>query len=240
MSNGMNAAPFQITMLTLFPDIFPGPLGCSVLGKARDKGLWDMALINIRDYADNKHHNVDDTPFGGGAGMVMRADVIDRALTACASRKGILIAPSPKGKVMDQALAKQFAAGDGLKILCGRYEGIDQRVLDHWDILEVSLGDFVLTGGEIPALAMADAVLRLRAGVIGKPESLIEESFEDGLLEYPHYTRPVTWQGRAVPEILQTGHHQNIAAWRRAQAEAITKRNRPDLWTKYQDQLQQA
>lgn len=240
MSNGMNAAPFQITMLTLFPDIFPGPLGCSVLGKARDKGLWDMALINIRDYADNKHHNVDDTPFGGGAGMVMRADVIDRALTACASRKGILIAPSPKGKVMDQALAKQFAAGDGLKILCGRYEGIDQRVLDHWDILEVSLGDFVLTGGEIPALAMADAVLRLRAGVIGKPESLIEESFEDGLLEYPHYTRPVTWQGRAVPEILQTGHHQNIAAWRRAQAEAITKRNRPDLWIKYQDQLQQA
>ncbi len=227
------SASYQATVLTLFPDMFPGPLGASLAGKALADGLWGLKTVDIRDFARDKHRSVDDTPFGGGAGMVMRPDVIDAALRHAHTDGRPLIYLTPRGRLFDQALARDLAAGDGVTLLCGRYEGIDQRVVDAWAMEEVSLGDFVLSGGEAAAVAMLDAVIRLLSGVMGSAESLAEESFVEGLLEYPHFTRPEVWDGRPVPEILRSGHHQNIEAWRRDQAETITRSRRPDLWDRF-------
>lgn len=226
-------ASWHVTALTLFPEMFPGALGQSLAGKALKDGLWTMQPVQIRDFATDKHRTVDDTPMGGGAGMVMRPDVVDAALASVAEKPGRLVYLSPRGRIFDQAMARSFAAEPGIKLLCGRYEGVDQRVLDKHEMLEVSLGDFVLSGGEPAALTLLDACIRLLPGVMGSGDSLDEESFENGLLEYPLYTRPAEWDGRDVPEVLLSGHHENIRAWRRAQAEAVTKQRRPDLWARY-------
>lgn len=228
------SAGFTATVLTLFPEMFPGPLGLSLAGKALEAGLWRLDAIDIRGFATDRHQSVDDTPFGGGAGMVMRPDVIDAALASVADRPGPLVYLSPRGRVFDQELAEELAEGPGVTLLCGRYEGVDQRVLDRRGLIEVSLGDFVLSGGETAALTLLDACVRLLPGVMGDRGSLAEESFADGLLEYPQYTRPQTWEGLGVPEILLSGHHERIRAWRRAEAERITRDRRPDLWARYQ------
>tara|TARA_R110002167_G_scaffold31684_13_gene103903 strand:- start:2944 stop:3669 length:726 start_codon:yes stop_codon:yes gene_type:complete len=226
-------------VLTLFPDAFPGPLGLSLAGKALENGLWRLETVDIREFARNKHRSVDDVPFGGGPGMVMRPEVVGAAYeharaTLVPANQGPAVYLSPRGRLLDQALAAELAAQDGLILLCGRYEGVDQRVLDACDFVEVSVGDYVLSGGELAALVLMDAVLRLRPGVLGDPTTLDEESFSRGLLEYPHYTRPRTWSGRDVPEVLTSGHHKNIEAWRQQQAETLTKRRRPDLWARYE------
>jgi len=215
--------------------MFPGPLGHSLAGKALADGLWALGTVDIRDFAHDRHRTVDDTPFGGGAGMVMRPDVVSDAVAANHDPESgrRLIYPSPRGRVLDQALAWELAAGPGVTLVCGRYEGLDQRVIDAWAMEEVSIGDVVLSGGEPAALVMLDAVARLLPGVTGKTESLEDESFERGLLEYPHYTRPRDWNGVGVPDVLVSGHHGRVADWRRAQAEAITRERRPDLWTRY-------
>jgi tRNA (guanine37-N1)-methyltransferase len=226
-------------VLTIFPEMFPGMLGQSLAGKALGQGLWALETLDIRDFAEDRHRSVDDTPFGGGAGMVMRADVIDHALSHAtaddqtAGGGSPVIYLSPRGRRLDQERVREIAAGPGVILLCGRYEGIDQRVLDAHDVEEVSLGDFVLSGGEPAALALIDACIRLLTGVMGAEASLDEESFEAGLLEYPHYTRPAEWCGRAVPDVLLSGHHEKIRAWRRAEAERITRERRPDLWARY-------
>ncbi len=219
-------------VLTLFPEMFPGPLGCSLAGKALEDGVWALDAINIRDFATDRHHTVDDAPFGGGAGMVMRPDVVDAALAAV-KPAGSVVYLTPRGQPLDQARVRDLAAGPGITLLCGRYEGVDQRVLDKHGITEVSLGDFVLSGGEIAAMALIDACVRLLPGVLGAEESLGEESFEGGLLEYPHYTRPADWDGRSVPEVLLSGHHERIRDWRRAESERVTRERRPDLWQRY-------
>lgn len=220
-------------VLTLFPEAFPGPLGVSLAGKALKDGLWELETVNIRDFAGDKHRTVDDAPFGGGPGMVMRADVVDAALAAGGEAKMPVIYLSPRGKLLTQARVKELASGPGVTVLCGRFEGIDERVIAARGIEEISLGDFVLAGGEVAAMALLEACVRLLPGVVGAEESLAEESFERGLLEYPHYTRPQDWQGRSVPEVLVSGDHGKIKAWRLAQAEEITKRRRPDLWASY-------
>ena len=225
--------PWTAVVLTLFPAMFPGSLGQSLAGKALDTGRWGLETVDIRDFAGDKHRSVDDVPFGGGAGMVMRPDVADAALAAAlalAPEGSRALYPSPRGRRFDQAMANDLASGPGVILLCGRYEGLDQRVIEARALEEVSLGDFVLSGGEPAAIAMLDACVRLLPGVLGAEASHVEESFRDGLLEYPHYTRPAVWSGRAVPEILLSGHHANIAAWRRQQAERITRSRRPDLW----------
>jgi tRNA (guanine37-N1)-methyltransferase len=219
-------------MLTLFPEMFPGPLGLSLAGRALEDGLWSIEAVDIRGFATDKHRNVDDSPFGGGAGMVMRPDVLDPAIRGTES-PGPLVYMTPRGRRLDQALVRELAEGPGVRVLCGRFEGVDQRVLEAHGAVEVSAGDFVLSGGEPAALLMLDAIVRLLPGVIGKQDSLVEESFEWGLLEYPHYTRPQVWDGRAVPEILLSGHHEKIRAWRKRQAEDITRLRRPDLWDRY-------
>lgn len=229
---------WRATVLTLFPEMFPGPLGASLPGKALEKGVWLMETLDIREFARNKHRSVDDTPFGGGAGMVMRPDVVDAALGAVADRPGPVIYLSPRGRKLDQAMARDLADGPGVTLLCGRYEGVDQRVIDSRRIVEVSLGDFVLSGGEPAAMALIDACVRLLPGAMGSEESLDEESFERGLLEYPHYTRPQAWIDhdgveRVVPEVLTSGHHEKVRQWRRAEAERITAERRPDLWSAY-------
>lgn len=225
----------QVTILTLFPEMFPGPLGCSLIGKAMEKNLWQLKVVNIRDSADDKHQTVDDTCFGGGPGMVMRPDIVDKALSSVMEKgKSRLIHLTPRGKVFNQKLAYDLSQSSlPLVFLCGRYEGIDQRVLEAWEAEDVSLGDFVLTGGELAAMTILDSVLRLIPGVIGDEASLQEESFSNGLLEYAHYTRPRLWQGRPVPEILLSGHHENIEKWRLDQSKAITQERRPDLWSHY-------
>jgi tRNA (guanine37-N1)-methyltransferase len=215
-------------VITLFPEAFPGTLGLSLTGKALDLGLWRLDAIDLRQFGIGKHRNVDDTPAGGGAGMVLRADVVDAALRAAAGLPVVYL--SPRGRRFDQAMARAWASGPGITLLCGRFEGVDQRVLDHHNIAEVSLGDFVLTGGEIAAQAMLDATVRLLPGVLGNAESAVEESFSDGLLEHPQYTRPAVWEGREIPAVLQSGNHAEIAKWRRAEAERITRERRPDLW----------
>ncbi|MTJ81802.1 MAG: tRNA (guanosine(37)-N1)-methyltransferase TrmD [Telmatospirillum sp.] len=220
------------TVLTLFPEMFPGPLGHSLAGRALTEGVWALETVDIRDFALDKHRSVDDTPFGGGAGMVMRADVVDAAIRA-SHRGGPLIYLTPRGRLLDQERVKGLAAEGGATFLCGRFEGVDQRVLDAHGAEEISLGDFVLSGGEPAALMVMDAVVRLLPGVVGKEESLTEESFEWGLLEYPHYTRPQLWEGRAVPDVLLSGHHEKIRAWRFGQAEQVTRQRRPDLWDRY-------
>lgn len=223
-------------VLTLFPEMFPGPLGQSLAGKALEQGLWRLEAMDIRSFAMDKHRTVDDTPFGGGPGMVMRPDVVDAALgaaTADGLRPAIYL--TPRGRRLDQALVRDLAAGPGLVVLCGRYEGLDERVIEARNLVEVSLGDFVLSGGEPAAIALIDACVRLLPGVMGAEATLEEESFERGLLEYPHYTRPAEWQGRTVPEVLLSGHHEKIKAWRRRQAEEVTKSRRPDLWAAYEE-----
>ena len=230
---------FTVKIITLFPEAFPGTLGLSLTGKALDLGLWRLIPIALRPFGEGKHRNVDDTPAGGGAGMVLRADVLDRALDEAAvganpdRLKWPVIYLSPRGRPFDQAMAHRFAACDGLTMICGRFEGIDQRVIDHHQIEEVSLGDFVLTGGEIAAQAMLDATVRLLPKVLGNQASTEEESFSDGLLEHPQYTKPAEWQGLPIPDVLQSGHHGEIAKWRKAQAEELTKLRRPDLWQAY-------
>jgi tRNA (guanine37-N1)-methyltransferase len=226
-------APFRATVLTLFPDMFPGPLGASLAGKALQDGVWALETVDIRGFASDKHRTVDDSPFGGGAGMVMRPDVLDAAIAASRPQGTPLIYLTPRGRILDQARVRALAAEPGVTVLCGRYEGVDQRLLEAQEVEEVSLGDFILSGGEAAAIALLDAVVRLLPGVVGKTESLENESFEIGLLEYPHYTRPDVWNGREVPEVLRSGHHAKIEAWRRAQAEEITRVRRPDLWAAY-------
>jgi tRNA (guanine37-N1)-methyltransferase len=227
------ASTLAVRVMTLFPEMFPGPLGTSLAGKALAEGKWALETVDIRDFARNKHRSVDDTPFGGGAGMVMRADVVDAAIYETWPRTGPLIYLTPRGKVLDQAMVRRYAAEPALTVLCGRYEGVDQRVLDAWPVEEVSIGDFILSGGEVAATVLLDAVVRLLPGVMGNAESGDDESFERGLLEYPLYTRPAEWQGRAVPEVLLSGHHAKVAAWRLEQAEEITRQRRPDLWSGY-------
>lgn len=226
-------------VLTLFPAMFPGPLGASLAGRALDQGLWHLAVRDIRDFAEGKHRQVDDTPFGGGAGMVMRPDVVDRALQAVAVEGEPALYLTPRGRPLTQGLVRELAAGSGLTLLCGRYEGVDERVLEKHRLVEVSIGDYVLSGGELAALVLIDAVVRLLPGVMGNEASSEEESFGPGfdglLLEHPHYTRPALWEGRAVPEVLMQGNHAAIRRWRLAEAERITRERRPDLWTGYRE-----
>lgn len=224
----------NIKIYTIFPEIFPGFLGYSLTGKALQDGKWSLECINIRDYAFDKHGSVDDTPFGGGAGMVMRPDVLGHALEKN-HRGGRLIYMSPRGKTLTQKLVHELAAEENISVICGRFEGVDERVLEAYNVEEVSIGDYILTGGEQAAQIMLDAVIRLLPGVLGNADSTADESFENILLEHPQYTRPVTWEGRTVPDVLLSGHHQNIAAWRREQALAVTKERRPDLLQKYLD-----
>lgn len=227
------ARPWRATVLTVFPEMFPGPLGSSLAGKALGTGLWALDVLDIRDFARDKHRAVDDEPFGGGPGMVLRPDVVDRALEAVADRPGPVVYLTPRGRRLDQALVRELAGQPGMTLLCGRYEGVDQRVLDARALEEVSVGDYVLSGGEPAAIVLIDAVVRLLPGVMGNVTSPAEESFEAGLLEYPQYTRPAEWQGRGVPEVLASGHHERIRLWRRSEAERITKARRPDLWARY-------
>lgn len=224
-------------ILTLFPEMFPGPLGLSLAGKALEQNLWSLQTVDIRDFATDRHGTVDDSPFGGGPGMVMRPDVVDRALASVEDQAGPVIYLTPRGRPLDQGAVRDFARQPGLTVLCGRYEGVDERVIEARAMVEISLGDFVLSGGEPAALALIDACVRLLPGVMGDAVSLAEESFESGLLEYPHYTRPADWQGRCVPEVLVSGHHEKIRAWRRAQAERITQERRPDLWSRHSAQI---
>jgi tRNA (guanine37-N1)-methyltransferase len=223
---------WRATVLTIFPEMFPGPLGLSLAGKALQKGVWALEAVDIRDHATDKHRTVDDTPAGGGPGMVMKADVLARAIDfvspAADDRPRLLL--SPRGTPLTQRRIVELAAGPGAVILCGRFEGVDERVIEARQLEEVSLGDFVLSGGEIAALALIDACVRLLPGVMGKEASGTEESFADGLLEYPHYTRPQLFEGRPIPDILTSGDHGKIAAWRRAEAERLTRGRRPDLW----------
>lgn len=225
--------PFEVTVLTLFPEMFPGPLGHSLAGRGLQTGAWSLRPANIREFAADRHHTVDDAPMGGGAGMVMRPDVLDAAIGATHKADRPLIYLTPRGRPLDQARVRDLANGPGMTLVCGRFEGVDERVIEARDMEEISLGDFVLSGGDLAAMALTDAVVRLLPGVIGRTESAMEESFETGLLEYPHYTRPRVWQGRSVPEVLLSGHHGKIADWRRAQAEEATRRRRPDLWATY-------
>ena len=227
------AAPWTARVLTIFPEMFPGPLGLSLAGKALESGIWALDVLDIRDFARDKHRAVDDAPFGGGPGMVMRPDVLDAALRRAAERSsgmGPVIYLSPRGRLLDQALVREVAAGPVATLLCGRYEGVDERVLEAHAVAEVSVGDYVLSGGETAALVFLDAVVRLLPGVVGNELSPAEESFERGVLEYPQYTRPADWQGRAVPEVLLSGHHEKIRRWRLEQAERLTRERRPDLW----------
>src|SRR6267378_2698438 len=225
-----------VTVLTIFPEMLPGPLAYSLAGKALRAGLWQLETVDIRDFARDKHRSVDDAPFGGGPGMVMRTDILDAAV-AGAGGAGPLLLLSPRGGRRDQARVLELAAMPGVTLVCGRFEGVDERVLEARAIEEVSLGDFVLSGGEPAAIALIDACVRLLPGVVGCAEALAEESFAEGLLEYPHYTRPQMWQGRAVPEVLVSGDHGRIRAWRRAEAERLTRERRPDLWQRYSAQL---
>lgn len=229
------AGSWTAQIITLFPQAFPGVLGESLTGKALQDGLWQLQTYDLRNYGIGKHRNVDDTPAGGGAGMVLRADVLEKAIMdARQGTKGTapLVYLSPRGRRFDQAMARDWARMDGVTMLCGRFEGVDERVLQHFGIQEVSLGDFVMTGGEIAAQAMIDATVRLLPGVLGNAESAVEESFSSGLLEHPQFTKPALWQGHAIPEVLLSGNHAKIAAWRRAMSEKITRDRRPDLWEK--------
>jgi tRNA (guanine37-N1)-methyltransferase len=224
---------WRASILTLFPDMFPGPLGLSLAGRAMESGIWSLQAVNIRDFATDRHRTVDDTPFGGGAGMVMRPDIVEAAVASVDDGRPLLCL-TPRGRRFTQADARRLAEGDGVVMLCGRYEGIDQRVIDARGMEEVSLGDFVLSGGDLAAMAMLDATVRLLPGVMGAAASAEEESFSAGLLEYPHYTRPAEWRGRAVPPVLVSGNHGAVAAWRRGEAERVTRERRPDLWAEYQ------
>lgn len=231
-------SPFAAHLLTLFPEMFPGPLGHSLAGRGLNKAIWSLDCYNIRDFATDKHANVDAPPFGGGHGMVMRPDVMGRAIDHVwnkqpAGQNLATLYPSPRGKLLDQEMARSLSQKDGVVIVCGRYEGLDQRVIDHYQLQEVSIGDYVLSGGEQAAMVILDAVVRLLPGIMGKEVSHLEDSFESGLLEHHHYTQPRDWQGLQPPEILLSGHHQNIAKWRQENALDITATRRPDLMAAY-------
>ncbi|WP_011582756.1 MULTISPECIES: tRNA (guanosine(37)-N1)-methyltransferase TrmD [Chelativorans] len=226
---------FRATVLTLYPEMFPGPLDISLAGRARSAGTWSLETVQIRDFATDKHRSVDDTPAGGGAGMVMRADVLARAIDHASpeedARPRLLM--SPRGKPLTQSFVRELATGPGAVIVCGRFEGVDQRVIEARCLLEVSVGDYILSGGEPAAIVLLDAVVRLLPGVMGNESSGAEESFESGLLEHPQYTRPQTFEGREIPEVLTSGNHRKIAEWRSAEAEQLTRERRPDLWLGY-------
>ncbi|MEM8851829.1 MAG: tRNA (guanosine(37)-N1)-methyltransferase TrmD [Pseudomonadota bacterium] len=224
---------WQARVITLFPDAFPGVLGQSLTGTALKRGLWSLDITDLRDFGLTKHRNVDAPPAGGGAGLVLRADVVGPAIEA-ARGPGPLVYLSPRGTPFTQATARVWAAAPGVTLLCGRFEGVDQRVLDHYGMQEISLGDFILTGGEIAAQAMLDATIRLLPGILGNAASTEDESHTNHLLEHAHYTKPAEWQGRTIPKILTSGDHAKVAQWRRDQAEALTKVRRPDLWQKHQ------
>src|SRR6476661_8380335 len=234
-----DALVWRATVLTLFPDMFPGPLGVSLAGRALLTGLWSLEARDIRDSATDRHRSVDDTPAGGGPGMVLRADVLAAAIDAADPTPGRpRLLMSPRGRPLTQARVLELAAGPGPLVVCGRFEGVDQRVIDGRGLEEVSIGDYVLSGGEIAALALIDACVRLLPGVMGKEASGAEESFSDGLLEYPQYTRPQLFEGVPIPSVLTSGDHAKVAAWRRAQSEALTEARRPDLWAEWQTREQ--
>lgn len=222
-------------ILTLYPEMFPGPLGVSLAGRALEQGLWSCDPVHIRDFATDRHRTVDDTPAGGGAGMVLKVDVLARAVDLATERQPGLpvIALTPRGRPVTQTRVRELAAGPGVTVLCGRFEGFDERIFEGRAIEQLSVGDIILSGGEMAALTLLDACIRLLPGVMGAPSSGDEESFESGLLEYPHYTRPVEWEGRTIPEVLRSGDHARIAAWRKARAEEDTRLRRPDLWERY-------
>ena len=227
---------FKAQILTLFPELFPGPLGVSLAGKALEEGKWSVEAINIRDYAEDRHRTVDDTPAGGGPGMILRADVLGKAIDA--ARAGVekdrpFIYLSPRGKLFNQEMAARFAQGEGITLICGRFEGVDERVLKAREVEEVSIGDYVLSSGEPAAFVVLDSIIRLLPGVIGDEESLREESFSSGLLEYPQYTRPQVWEGLEIPKVLTSGHHAKIKAWQLEMSENLTRQRRPVLWQKY-------
>ncbi len=224
---------WQATVLTILPDMFPGPLGHSLAGRALARGSWGLDTVDIRDFATDRHRSIDDTPAGGGPGMVMKPDVLARALDSVATDARPRLLMSPRGVPLTQARIETWAAGPGVVVVCGRFEGVDERVIGARSLTEISIGDFVLSGGEIAALALIDACIRLLPGVIGKQHSTLEESFADGLLEYPQYTRPQLWEGRAIPDIVLSGDHGRIAAFRHEQAERLTRERRPDLWAAY-------
>ncbi|GHA23694.1 tRNA (guanine-N(1)-)-methyltransferase [Devosia pacifica] len=228
---------FSADVITLFPDLFPGPLGASVLGRGMQDGRWHLSTTQLRDFAEDKHRSVDDTPSGGGAGMVLRPDILAKAIDHVSPQGDTRprLVMSPRGVPLDQARVRRLAAGPGVVIVCGRFEGIDQRVIDARGLEEVSIGDYVLAGGEVAAMVLLEAVVRLLPGVLGTAESHAEESFEDGLLEYPQYTRPQAFEGHAIPAVLTSGDHARIARWRRAEAEALTRKRRPDLIGPSQD-----
>lgn len=227
-----SSSPWHASVLTLFPEMFPGPLGLSLAGRALREALWRLDAIDIRDFATDRHRSVDDLPFGGGAGMVLRPDVVDAALASVVPGRPAM-ALTPRGRPLDQALVRELSAGPGVVLLCGRFEGIDQRVIEAHELREVSIGDYVLSGGEPAALVLLDACVRLLPGVMGRGASADEESFAGGLLEYPHYTRPAEWNGRRVPDVLLSGHHAEVARWRQAEAARATRERRPDLWARH-------
>ena len=224
---------FKAKIFTLYPEYFPGPLEIGICKKAFEKKLWDLKLINIRDYADDKHKTVDDTPYGGGVGMLMRPDVVAKSLDANLEEKETIYYLTPKGKIFNQNIAQDIVKKNKVNILCGHFEGVDQRVLDSRNVEEISIGDFILSGGEMASFVVLDTVLRLVPGVLGNLNSTKDESFENGLLEYPQYTKPQIWEKLSVPDILLSGDHNKIKSWRLSQSEAITRHRRPDLWQKY-------
>lgn len=231
----MTDAPlWTATILTLLPEMFPGPLGASLAGRGLETGRWALDVVNIRSFATDRHGTVDDTPAGGGAGMVLRADILAKAIDAARARapETPAIYLSPRGEPLTQSLVRSLAAGPGVIAVCGRFEGIDERIIEGRNLREISIGDYVLSGGELAAMVLFDSVVRLLPGVIGKEASALHESFENGLLEHPHYTRPRDWEGRAIPEVLLSGDHKKIADWRQTQSELLTKARRPDLWAR--------
>ncbi len=225
---------WQATILSLYPAMFPGPLGAAIAGRALAEGLWQCRSLDIRDHAEDKHRSVDDTPAGGGPGMVLRADVVARALDSAADGTPV-VALTPRGRPLDQARVRALAAGPGVTLLCGRFEGFDERLFERREIEEVSIGDFILSGGEVAAMVLLDACVRLLPGVMGAAQSGDEESFESGLLEHPHYTRPALWEGLGIPEVLRSGDHAKIAAWRLQRSREDTRLRRPDLWQRHPD-----
>jgi tRNA (guanine37-N1)-methyltransferase len=228
---------WRASVLSILPDIFPGPLGASLAGKALAAGAWSLDVVDIRAFATDKHHTVDDTPAGGGPGMVMKADVLSRAIDATAADQRPRLLLSPRGAPLTQARVEALAGGPGVVLICARFEGVDERVIAGRSLEEVSVGDYILSGGEIAGMVLIDACVRLLPGVMGEPASRTEESFSEGLLEYPQYTRPQVWDGQPIPEVLVSGDHSKIAAWRQAEAEKLTRERRPDLWTAFLSRL---
>ena len=228
---------FKVKIFTLYPEFFPGPFDKGIYGKAIEKKIWKMDIINIRDYTEDKHKTVDDTPYGGGSGMVMRADIIANSLDKNLGSDEKVYYLSPRGKLLNQDIAKKISNEKHLNILCGHFEGVDQRVLDNRNIEEISIGDYIISGGETASYIVLDSVLRLLPGVLGNKDSIVDESFEDGLLEYPQYTKPQIWQENKVPEVLLSGDHAKIKHWRLSQSEAITRDRRPDLWHKHNEKI---